>query len=125
MSTLSNKDRGILYFLDRQLNPLEAVVDLAGRQASAESYTTSDKDGNGDNIIIDRAFRLVLPANDSGKTVYSWAIINPSTGELYIGENYPNGLADGEIPASVYFNFLNNAELKQYMSEQNTLSMAE
>lgn len=125
VSTLSDEDRGKLYFLNRQLNPLEAVIDLTGLTASAGSYTTSDEDDSGTDITIDRAFRLVLPANDSGQTAKAWAIINPSTGELYLGQNYPDGLAAGATPASLYFNFLNNAELKQYMTDQYTLGMAE
>lgn len=125
VSTLSDEDRGKLYFLNRQLNPLEAVIDLTGLTASAESYTTSDEDDSGTDITIDRAFRLVLSANDSGQTAKAWAIINPSTGELYLGQNYPDGLAAGATPASLYFNFLNNAELKQYMTDQYTLGMAE
>lgn len=125
VSTLSDEDRGKLYFLNRQLNPLEAVIDLTGLTASAGSYTTSDEDGSGTDITIDRAFRLVLSANDSGQTAKAWAIINPSTGELYLGQNYPDGLAAGATPASLYFNFLNNAELKQYMTDQYTLGMAE
>lgn len=125
VSTLSDEDRGKLYFLNRQLNPLEAVIDLTGLTASAGSYTTSDEDDSGADITIDRAFRLVLPANDSGQTAKAWAIINPSTGELYLGQNYPDGLAAGATPASLYFNFLNNAELKQYMTDQYTLGMAE
>lgn len=125
VSTLSDENRGKLYFLNRQLNPLEAVIDLAGLMASAGSYTTSDEDGSGTDITIDRAFRLVLSANDSGQTAKAWAIINPSTGELYLGQNYPDGIAPGATPASLYFNFLNNAELKQYMTDQYTLGMAE
>lgn len=125
VSTLSDEDRGKLYFLNRQLNPLEAVIDLTGLTASAGSYTTSDEDDSGADITIDRAFRLVLPANDSGQTAKAWAIINPSTGELYLGRNYPDGLANKATPDSLYFNFLNNAELKQYMTDQYTLGMAE
>ena len=126
VSTLSDEDRGKLYFLDRQLNPLEAVIDLTGLTASAGSHTTSDEYGSsGAQITIDRAFRLVLPANDSGQTAKAWAIINPSTGELYLGQNYPDGLAAGATPASLFFNFLNNAELKQYMTDQYTLGTAE
>lgn len=125
VSTLSDENRGKLYFLNRQLNPLEAVIDLTGLTASAGSYTTSDEYDSGGQITIDRAFRLVLPANDSGQTAKAWAIINPSTGELYLGQNYPDGLAAGATPASLYFNFLNNAELKQYMTDQYTLGMAE
>lgn len=125
VSTLSDEDRGKLYFLNRQLNPLEAVIDLTGLTASAGSYTTSGETDSGADITIDRAFRLVLPTNDSGQTAKAWAIINPSTGELYLGQNYPDGLAAGATPASLYFNFLNNAELKQYMTDQYTLSMAE
>lgn len=126
VSTLSDEDRGKLYFLDRHLNPLDAVIDLTGLTASAGSYTTSDEYGSsGAQITIDRAFRLVLPANDSGQTAKSWAIINPSTGELYLGQNYPDGLAAGATPASLFFNFLNNAELKQYMTDQYTLGTAE
>lgn len=125
VSTLSDEDRGKLYFLNRQLNPLEAVIDLTGLTASAGSYTTSGEDDSGADITIDRAFRLVLPANNSGQTAKAWAIINPSTGELYLGQNYPDGLAAGATPTSLYFNFLNNAELKQYMTDQYTLGMAE
>ena len=125
VSTLSDENRGKLYFLNRQLNPLEAVIDLTGLTASAGSYTTSDEDDSGTDITIDRAFRLVLSANDSGQTAKAWAIINPSTGELYLGQNYPDGIAPGATPASLYFNFLNNAELKQYMTDQYTLGMAE
>lgn len=125
VSTLSDEDRGKLYFLNRQLNPLEAVIDLTGLTTSAGSYTTSDEDDSGTDITIDRAFRLVLPANDSGQTAKAWAIINPSTGELYLGRNYPDGLANKATPDSLYFNFLNNTELKQYMIDQNTLGMAE
>ena len=125
VSTLSDENRGKLYFLNRQLNPLEAVIDLTGLTASAGSYTTSDEDVSGTDITIDRAFRLVLSANDSGQTAKAWAIINPSTGELYLGQNYPDGIAPGATPASLYFNFLNNAELKQYMTDQYTLGMAE
>ena len=126
VSTLSDEDRGKLYFLSRQLNPLEAVIDLTGLTASAGSHTTSDEYGSsGAQITIDRAFRLVLPANDSGQTAKAWAIINPSTGELYLGQNYPDGLAAGATPASLFFNFLNNAELKQYMTDQYTLGTAE
>lgn len=125
VSTLSDENRGKLYFLNRQLNPLEAVIDLTGLTASAGSYTTSDEDDSGTDITIDRAFRLVLSANDSGQTAKSWAIINPSTGELYLGQNYPDGLAAGATPASLYFNFLNNAELKQYMIDEYTLGTAE
>ena len=125
VSTLSDEDRGKLYFLNRQLNPLEAVIDLTGLTASAGSYTTSGEADSGTDITIDRAFRLVLPANDSGQTAKAWAIINPSTGELYLGQNYHDGLAVGATPASLYFNFLNNAELKQYMTDQYTLGMAE
>lgn len=125
VSTLSDEDRGKLYFLNRQLNPLEAVIDLTGLTASAGSYTTSGEADSGTDITIDRAFRLVLPANDSGQTAKAWAIINPSTGELYLGQNYPDGLAAGATPASLYFNFLSNAELKQYMTDQYTLGMAE
>ena len=125
VSTLSDENRGKLYFLNRQLNSLEAVIDLTGLTASAGSYTTSDEDGSGTDITIDRAFRLVLSANDSGQTAKAWAIINPSTGELYLGQNYPDGIAPGATPASLYFNFLNNAELKQYMTDQYTLGMAE
>ena len=80
---------------------------------------------NGATITDGRAFRLVLPANDSGQTAKAWAIINPSTGELYLGQNYPDGIAPGATPASLYFNFLNNAELKQYMIDEYTLGMAE
>lgn len=125
VSTLSDEDRGKLYFLNRQLNPLETVIDLTGLTTSAGSYTTTGEDGSGTDITIDRAFRLVLPANDSGQTAKAWAIINPSTGELYLGQNYPDGLAAGATPASLFFNFLNNAELKQYMTDQYTLGMAE
>lgn len=125
VSTLSDENRGKLYFLNRQLNPLEAVIDLTGLTASAGSYTTSDETDSGADITIDRAFRLVLSANDSGQTAKAWAIINPSTGELYLGQNYPDGIAPGATPASLYFNFLNNAELKQYMTDQYTLGMAE
>ena len=125
VSTLSDEDRGKLYFLNRQLNPLEAVIDLTGLTASAGSYTTSDETDSGADITIDRAFRLVLSANDSGQTAKAWAIINPSTGELYLGQNYPDGIAPGATPASLYFNFLNNAELKQYMIDEYTLGTAE
>ena len=125
VSTLSDEDRGKLYFLNRQLNPLETVIDLTGLTTSAGSYTTTGEDGSGTDITIDRAFRLVLPANDSGQTAKAWAIINPSTGELYLGQNYPDGLAAGATPASLFFNFLNNAELKQYMTDQYTLGMVE
>lgn len=125
VSTLSDENRGKLYFLNRQLNPLEAVIDLTGLTASAGSYTTSDEDDSGADITIDRAFRLVLSANDSGQTAKAWAIINPSTGELYLGQNYPDGIAPGATPASLYFNFLNNAELKQYMIDEYTLGTAE
>lgn len=125
VSTLSDEDRGKLYFLNRQLNPLEAVIDLTGVTASNNAFTTSDETVNGATITDGRAFRLVLPANDSGQTAKAWAIINPSTGELYLGQNYPDGIAPGATPASLYFNFLNNAELKQYMIDEYTLGMAE
>ena len=125
VSTLSDEDRGKLYFLNRQLNPLEAVIDLTGVTASNNAFTTSDETVNGATITDGRAFRLVLPANDSGQTAKAWAIINPSTGELYLGQNYPDGIAPGATPASLYFNFLNNAELKQYMIDEYTLGTAE
>lgn len=125
VSTLSDENRGKLYFLNRQLNPLEAVIDLTGVTASNNAFTTSDETVNGATITDGRAFRLVLPANDSGQTAKAWAIINPSTGELYLGQNYPDGIAPGATPASLYFNFLNNAELKQYMIDEYTLGMAE
>lgn len=125
VSTLSDENRGKLYFLNRQLNPLEAVIDLTGVTASNNAFTTSDETVNGATITDGRAFRLVLPANDSGQTAKAWAIINPSTGELYLGQNYPDGIAPGATPASLYFNFLNNAELKQYMIDEYTLGTAE
>lgn len=106
VTTVDDEDKGKLYFLDRQLNPLESVIDLTGISASAQNV-------NAQNTPNTVCFEVNIPANDSGKTVYSWAIINPSTGELYIGENYSNGLADGEKPASLYFNFLDNAKLAE------------
>ena len=125
VSTQGSANFGKLYFLAQQLNPLEGVIDLTGVTASNNAFTTSDETVNGATIAVDRAFRLVLPANDSGQTAKAWAIINPSTGELYLGQNYPDGIAPGATPAPLYFNFLNNAELKQYMTDQHTLGMAE
>lgn len=125
VSTQGSANFGKLYFLAQQLNPLEGVIDLTGVTASDNAFTTSDETVDGATITDGRAFRLVLPANDSGQTAKAWAIINPSTGELYLGQNYPDGLAAGATPASLYFNFLNNAELKQYMIDEYTLGTAE
>lgn len=106
VTVVNEQDKGKLYFLDKPINALSDTVDLTGISPSSGIVSTTTTSN-------DRVFKLNIPANDSGKTVKSWAIVNPTTGEIYVGENYHNGLPNGATPNPVYFNFLNNYQLEQ------------
>lgn len=112
VTTQQAADRPQLYFLNYQLNAINRTVSLQGITASAGSVTT-----NSNNMSVARGFQLVLPANDSSATAYAWVLANPTTGEIYIAENYPDGLAPGATPEPIYFNFLDNSQLKTVYEE--------
>lgn len=112
VTTQQAADRPQLYFLNYQLNAINRTVSLQGITASAGSVTT-----NSNNMSVARGFQLVLPANDSNATAYAWVLANPTTGEIYIAENYPDGLAPGATPEPIYFNFLDNSQLKTVYEE--------
>lgn len=103
---VEDEHRGKLYFLTHEINYLNKIIDVSG--LTGLDYTVSTT-GFGSNYIT-----LNLTANNTGATAYSWAIVDPLTGELYLGENYPNGIAAGQTPNPIYFNFLDNKTYENY-----------
>ena len=106
-----------LYFITAQLNAIDRTVSLSGLAPSAGTVSTDTA-----GMSVSRGFQLILPANDSGATAYAWVLANPDTGEIYLGENYPNGLAPGATPQPVYFNFLDNSQLKEVYTDYGMFS---
>lgn len=107
-----------LYFLPTMLSPIENIISLSGAVQNSTGVTTQST--NSFPYYFRPSFELVFPeySPQSGGTMtaYSVALVVPSsdgqTGELVLGVNFPNGLAVGATPQSLYFNFLSNAQLK-------------
>jgi hypothetical protein len=106
-----------LYFLPKMLSPIENIISLSGAVQNSTGVTTRS---TGSLLWNPDSFELVFPEyspqGGGTMTAYSAAIVVPSsdgqTGELVLGVNFPNGLAVGATPQSLYFNFLSNAQLK-------------
>ena len=107
-----------LYFLPKMLSPIENIISLSGAVQNSTGVTTQSTDSF--PYYFRPSFELVFPEyspqGGGTMTAYSAAIVVPSsdgqTGELVLGVNFPNGLAVGATPQSLYFNFLSNAQLK-------------
>lgn len=129
--------RGEIYFLPRRLNRLENYIDISGlTPVSAQMDITSYGIGaTNPNIFTNfkMGFSITLPAgatNNLGEDAYSWALIDPTNGELYYGVNcgFDNDgnstpWAAGTRPAdddggALAFSFVDNAAL-------NEMTMAE
>lgn len=124
--------RGEIYFLPRRLNRLENYIDISGlTPVSAQMDITSYGIGaTNPNIFTNfkMGFSITLPAgatNNLGEDAYSWALIDPTNGELYYGVNCGfdnNGnstpWAAGTRPAdddggALAFSFVDNAALNE------------
>lgn len=124
--------RGEIYFLPRRLNRLENYIDISGlTPVSAQMDITSYGIGaTNPNIFTNfkMGFSITLPAgatNNLGEDAYSWALIDPTNGELYYGVNcgFDNDgnstpWAAGTRPAdddggALAFSFVDNAALNE------------
>lgn len=106
-----------LYFLPTMLSPIENIISLSGAVQNSTGVTTQSTGGilrNPDSFEL--VFPEYSPQGGGTMTAYSAALVVPSsdgqTGELVLGVNFPNGLAVGATPQSLYFNFLSNTQLK-------------
>lgn len=52
--------------------------------------------------------------NTTGQTQYAIALVDTTTNELYVGQNFPNGFNEGDYLEPLVFNFLDNNALAQY-----------
>lgn len=107
-----------LYFLPTMLSPIENIISLSGAVQNSAGVTTQSTNSFPYNFrpSFELVFPEYSPQGGGTMTAYSAALVVPSsdgqTGELVLGVNFPNGLAVGATPQSLYFNFLSNAQLK-------------
>lgn len=52
--------------------------------------------------------------NTTGQTQYAIALVDTTTNELYVGQNFPNGFNEGDYLEPLVFNFLDNNALAKY-----------
>ena len=52
--------------------------------------------------------------NTTRQTQYAIALVDTTTNELYVGQNFPNGFKEGDYVEPLVFNFLDNNALAQY-----------
>ena len=67
-------------------------------------------------IITDGAYFSIFNGveNTTGQTQYAIALVDTTTNELYVGQNFPNGFNEGDYLEPLVFNFLDNNALAQY-----------
>lgn len=85
------------YFLPRKINMLRDKVDLTG----AVEVVTSDT--NRYRFSDNGTFYIVTSTNFSDNTYKAWALVDPTDGGLYIGENVD--IEPNSKPNNIYFNF--------------------
>lgn len=98
VSKIKSTKKAVLWYLNNTINMLSKPT-LAGTNlgTSAATYTS--------NATLKTA-TISLPQNTSANTYKAWALVDPTTGQIYIGEN--GDIAPNATPQSVVFKFINN-----------------
>lgn len=91
----------VLYLLPRKLSMLQGIINLTGAYLVGDF--TSDSNAGFTRYGMN-GYYLDAVTNPTQETYQSWALIDPTTNQLYIGENVE--LAPSETAPRVYFNFI-------------------
>lgn len=103
----STDTEGAVFLLQTPLNMLNDRIDL----------TTAVKSNRPLVVTQNSDYGYIVATNDSGATAAAWAYADPNTGEVYVGQNFPDGGLAADDTAALYFTFVDAPTLKTLQME--------
>lgn len=103
----STDTEGAVFLLQTPLNMLNDRIDL----------TTAVKSNRPLVVTQNSDYGYIVATNDSGATAAAWAYADPNTGEVYVGQNFPDGGLAANATAALYFTFVDAPTLKTLQME--------